>query len=393
MTTQNTKPEKRPVAYSAGIGGLSLIPREESVALVLNIAGKEVQLVPKNIATQRREFQNRILRDAEDGENVIVEFDQPDGYGTMFGKVEDEDENDPVKTALREALEESGMDFTNRVIPTVFHREQPREWSPYYNITFLGNCIGTKFRNDLIQDDFVDKTHSGFFYLFALPLRPKKLQDKKNAKKKKQTKSEFHPGMYQAAVRRTTAILLQLDRPLLTELGRPNCDSADDLVRMVLARIRYTNLFSSRMLKMLVGLKREDIILERLRHDKGVLHDGNLHIARHIGSNLVLWLPRGEILDKGLDAFLSRCDREIRHTMEIFLGERLIRRKSTIAVYEDKHAVTPDDKEVVEEENEFTAPEGHLPDYARPAFARQWMQAEAEEITWKKKRQAGRGPA
>ncbi len=394
MTNQEApEPHKKPVAWSAGIVGLDLTPQEEKVALVLNIASKEVQLVPAKVAKRRREYKDRIVSDNGDG-NLIVEFDQPDGYGTPFGKVEDEDEGDSVKTALRETLEESGMDLSSRVTPTISHREKPHEWSPYFNIVFLGNCVGVEFKNELIRDEFVNKNRSGFFRLYALPFRQKPKPKKGGKTDSQKIYAKPKPGPYQAAIRRIIAILLQLDRPMLAQLGRPDSDHAEDLVKMVLARVRYFNLFSQRMLKMLVGLKREDIIMERLKHDKGVIQEPRL--AGHIGANIVLWLPK-ICLDEGLDALLARCDpslrlpsrKDNRHfvNMEVFLGECLQRRNSTIETYEDKHAEVPDEKTIVEEEDEFAPPEDHI-----PSFARMWLDAEAKEAAWKVKKQAAARP-
>lgn len=387
--TPDAKAEKRPVPYSAGIVGLDLTPQKERVALVLNIASTEVQFVPKDIAHRKDEYRDNIVKDAQgnevittfpEGEFVTVRFLQPDGFGTMFGKGEEEDGGNPVTTALREALEESGMELEQRIVSSVSHREEPQPWGRYFNIVYLGNCVDAKFRTDLIHDDFVSKAHSGFYPLHALPLR--RTPKKKNAKRKKKQDNEaprFKTGLYQAAIRRIVAILLQLDRALLQDLGMPECDNADDLVRVVLARVRYTNLFSARMLKMLTGLKREDLILERLSRDRGRFDEDYLDLARHIGASIVLWLPKAS-LNEGLEALLSRCDPGILDRMEVFLGERLIRRKNTFAVYEDTHFINPDEKEVVDEEDTFAPPADHVPDYARG-----WLEAEASENAWKKR--------
>lgn len=394
MTNQSdAKTHKKPAVCSAGIVGLDLTPEDEKVALVLNITSKEVQLMPKKIAKRRRDCKDHIVGDAGDGENVIVEFNQPSGYGTPFGKMEDEDNNDPLATALRETTEESGMNLSERVFREIFHREKPQEWSSYFNIVFLGNCVGIKFRPELIADDFVDKNHSGFYHLFALPFReqPKRKAKKRQNNQREKLRAQPKPALYQAAIRRGVAILLQLDRNLLTELNRPGCDNADDLVKMVLARVAYFNLFSQRMLKMLTGLKREDLILERLLCDKGTIQ--NPYLASHIGANIVLWLPK-TCLDEGLEALLSRCDptlrvqlrrdRERHVNMEVFLGECLLRRKNTLENYADKQMATPDEKEVVEEEDEFTAPENHTPNYAR-----MWLSQEAADVAWRKRKASG----
>lgn len=395
---RDAKLEKRPVPYSAGIGGFDLTPEKERVALVLNIESDEVQLVPEKIARRRREYKDNIVRDEQgkeivtvlpDGEFLTVKFIQPDGFGTMFGKAEDEDGGDPVITALREGQEESGMELGDRIVRSVSHREKP-QWGPYFNITYLANCVGMEFRNDLIQDEFVSKTHSGFYPLFALPYRKPR---KKGAKKKKDSGEDtvqFKAGMYQAATRRIVALLLQLDRSMLAELNRPGCENADDLVKIVLARVRYFNLFSQRMLKMLVGLKREDLILERLKRDNGIIQDPFL--AAHIAANLVLWLPQ-ERLDEAVEALLSRCDPKLRvwsrrdrkrHVdLEVFLGECLIRRKNTLETYADKQTAVSDEKETVEAEEEFYAPEDHTPNYAK-----MWLAQEAKDVAWRKR--AGR---
>ena len=395
--TPDVKTEKRPVPYSAGIVGLDLTPQKERVALVLNIASTEVQFVPKDIAHRKNEYRDNIVKDARgdevittfpEGEFVTVRFLQPDGFGTMFGKGEEEDGGNPVTTALREALEESGMEMEQRIVSSVSHREEPQPWGRYFNIVYLANCVGAQFRTDLIHDDFVSKAHSGFYPLYALPLR--RAQKKKDAKRKKKQDNEvprFKTGMYQAAIRRIVAILLQLDRTLLQDLGRTECDNADDLVRMVLARVRYHSLFSARMLKMLVALKREDLILERLLHDRGIFDENYTDLARHIGTNIILWLPKAS-LNEGLETLLSRCDPGIRDRMEVFLGERLIRRKNTFAVYEDTHAINPDEKEVVEEEDTFAPPADHVPDYARG-----WLEAEAAENAWEKRDKRAADPA
>lgn len=388
--------QKKPAPYSAGIVGLDLTPTQDGVALVLNIISQEVQLVRRDLAKRRREYRNNILYGPDgkeiitvtpEGEFVTVSFIQPDGFGTPFGKGDPEDGGDPVKTALRETLEESGMDLTSRIIPTISHREHP---SPvYYNAVFLGNCVGLEFNKDLMCDPFVNKTYSGFYPLSALPFKrgpkaKKSGKKKADAEKQQAEKVEFKAGMYQAARRRIVAILLQLDRPLLAELGRPNCDNADNLVKMVLARVRYYSLFSQRMLKMLVGLKREDIILERLKRDEGRLHEDHIPLIEHIGRNIVLWLPK-TCLDEALDAFIARCKPNIaipsprekgrNVSLEIFLGECLLRRKRTIDVYADKRTGdVSDEKTVDEEENEFLAPQDH-----RPNFEKLWLAQEAAE--------------
>src|SRR3989344_8669858 len=124
----------------------------------------------------------------------------------MFGKGEEEDGGNPVTTALREALEESGMEMEQRIVSSVSHREEPQPWGRYFNIVYLGNCVGAKFRADLIRDEFVSKAYSGFYPLHALPLR--RAQSKKDAKRKKGQENEptrFKAGMYQAAIRRIVA--------------------------------------------------------------------------------------------------------------------------------------------------------------------------------------------
>jgi hypothetical protein len=73
--------------------------------------------------------------------------------------------------------------------------------------------------------------------------------------------------------------------------------------------------------------------------------------------------------------------------MEIFLGQRLLRRKDTLAVYEDKQVASAerDDKAVVGIEDTFEAPDDH---YSRTDFGKTWLDSAEREEVWQKKRVA-----
>ncbi len=319
-----SKEHPKPIAiasYSAGTVILRLTPGEESVALVLNILSQERMLIPKELA-KRREYRNRVLEDR--GENVVVSFDQRAGLGTPFGKEEPEDENNRRKTAERETLEETGNSVADRIIESVSYTEQPNRWSPYSNTVFLANGLGFEFNKAEIRDPNVNPKYSRFYPLTRLPFYVGQGWGKIAG----DHKPVIGVGTYHAAIRRIISVLLQLDRTLLRELGRPETDSAEDLARAIIMHYPFTNFFSQRMIKALLNIERENMILERLAHLRHPLH--HISQARYIGKNLILWLS-GDTLDRALDLLLSQADSAIRSGpkgLECFLGECLVRKES-----------------------------------------------------------------
>ena len=306
--------------YSAGTVILSLVPGEEKVVLVFNNANQEMQTVPRSFLTKKR-FQNRLVEFTNNGDDAIVTFDQKWGFGTPFGKEELEDGQDRVVTALRETWEETGTSVEDKIIPSISYTEQPHLWSPYSNTVFLVNGRGFSFNRSKITDILTEKRLCGFYSLAGLPF----YQQPRTKKEAKHYKIIHEAGIYQAAVRRIVAILLQLNKELLAELGRPDKDNADDLVYLVLRQTRYCNFFSYRMLKMFVQLKREDIALGRLKNEKGEIN--NPRLAEEIGRNIVLWFS-GDTLDQALEALVGRAGPRLlsgKRNIESYLAERLER--------------------------------------------------------------------
>lgn len=316
--------------YSAGTVILSLVPGEEKVVLVFNIANQEMQTVPKSFLTKKR-FTNRLVELTDRGD-AIVTFDQMWGFGTPFGKEELEDNQDRVVTALRETWEETGSSVENRIIPSISYTEQPHLWSPYSNTVFLVNGIDFSFTRSKITDALTEKRLCGFYSLKDLPFH----QQPRTKKEAKHYKITHEAGIYQAAWRRIVAILLQLNKELLAELGRPDKENANDLVELVLKQTNYCNFFSQRALKMAVQLKREDIILDRLKNERGQIN--NLYLAEEIGRNVILWLS-GDTLDQALEALVNRAGPRLltgKHNLETYLAERLIRKEKKYLVSADK---------------------------------------------------------
>lgn len=316
--------------YSAGTVILSLAPGEEKVVLVFNNANQEMQTVPKSFLTQKR-FTNRLVELTDSGD-AIVTFDQKWGFGTPFGKEEPEDNNDRVITALRETLEETGTSVQDKIIPAISYTEQPHPWSPYSNTVFLVTGLGFSFTRAKITDPLTEKRLCGFYSLADLPFH----QQPRTQKEAKHYKITHEAGIYQAAVRRIVATLLQLNKELLAELGRPDKDNAEDLVQLVLGQTRYCNFFSHRMLKMAVQLKREDIILGRLKNEKGEIN--NPYLAEEIGRNVILWFS-GDTLDQALEALINRAGPRLlggKRNLESYLVERLIRKEKKYLVSTDK---------------------------------------------------------
>lgn len=316
--------------YSAGTVILSLVPGEERLVLVFNKANQEMQTVPQSFLTKKR-FTNRLVEMTDSGD-AIVTFDQKWGFGTPFGKEEPEDNNERSITALRETWEETGTSVEGKIIPSISYTEQPHLWSPYSNTVFPVNGLGFSFNRSRITDPLTEKRLCGFYSLAELPF----YQRPRTQKEAKHYKITHEAGIYQAAVRRIVAILLQLNKELLSELGRPDKDNADDLVELVLRQTHYCNFFSHRMLKMAVQLKREDIILGRLQKERGEIN--NPYLAEEIGRNVILWFS-GDTLDQALEALINRAGPQLlrgRHNLESYLAKRLIRKEKNYLVSADK---------------------------------------------------------
>lgn len=368
--------------YSAGTDILSLAPGEEKVVLVFNIANEEMQTVPQSFLKKKR-FTNRLVELTDSGD-AIVTFDQKSGFGTPFGKEEPDDHSDRVATALRETLEETGTSVKSRVISSISYTEQPHPWSPYSNTNFLVNGLGFSFTRAKITDPLTEKRLCGFYSLADLPF----YQRPRTQKEAKHYKITHEAGIYQAAVRRIAAILLQLNKELLAELGRPDKDNADDLVELVLRQTRYCNFFSHRMLKMAVQLKREDIILGRLKNERGEIN--NPYLAEEIGRNVILWFS-GDTLDQALEALVNRAGQRLltgKRNLESYLAEKLIRKEKKYLVSADKQESSGDsgEKEWAEaysddelEEPEIvptTAVSKPKPRRETPDYIRAWLGAD-----------------
>lgn len=368
--------------YSAGTVVLSLVPGEEKAVLVFNKANEEMQTVPKAFLAKKR-FANRLVETTDSGD-AIVTFDQKSGFGTPFGKEEPEDGQDRVVTALRETMEETGSSVEDRIIPSISYTEQPHLWSPYSNTVFLVNGLGFSFTRSKITDVLTEKRLCGFYSLASLPFHQKP-RTKKEAKHYKIT---HEAGIYQAAVRRIVAALLQLNKELLSELGRPDKDNAEDLVQLVLEQTRYCNFFSHRMLKMAVQLKREDIILGRLKNEKGEIN--NPYLAEEIGRNIILWFS-GDTLDQALEALVNRAGPRLlkgKRNLETYLAERLIRKEKKYLVSADKQegdtssnekewagAFSEDELEEPETAPTIKAPKSK-PKRETPDYIRAWLGAD-----------------
>lgn len=357
----DAKLEKRPVDYSAGTIILSLVPGDERVALVLNKKSVEVQVVPKEFLKKRR-YRDSLVEECET--DAIVSFIQPDGFGSPFGKEEPEDGRDRKITAAREGEEETGSPVRDRIFQDVSYTEQPNYWSAYFNIVFLANGVGFSFRKEAMCDPFVDPRYSAMWKLRRLPIPRRRWNErddqheKRSSRKRMPVPLEKGIGIYQAALRRIIAILLQLRREHLEELGRPGAENAEDLAGVVVKQIPYRNFFSHRMLKMLSSLGRLDIAVGRLKEDKGVIY--NPELAAQMASNLILWLPYKPndaegLLNQALQTLVERCDPRIRSGIGQFMVDRLERREKAYLVSLDKQEGLADSDEkivVVEEDDE-----------------------------------------
>lgn len=369
--------------YSAGTVILSLVPGEEKVVLVFNKANQEMQTVPQSFLSQKR-FANRLV-EMNDSGGAIVTFDQMWGFGTPFGKEEPEDNNERVATALRETLEETGTSVKGRVISSISYTEQPHLWSPYSNTVFLVNGLGFSFTRSKVTDPLTEKRLCGFYSLANLPFH----QQPRTQKEAKHYKITHEAGIYQACWRRIVAILLQLNKELLAELGRPDKDNAEDLAQLVLQDTRYCSFFSHRTLKMAVQLKREDIILGRLKNEKGEIN--NPYLAEEIGRNVILWFS-GDTLDQALEALLNRAGPRLlqgKRNLESYLAVRLKRKEEKkYSVFADKQESSgdSDEKEWAEaySDDELENPEvtptttvsKPKPRREAPDYIRAWLRAD-----------------
>lgn len=361
---------KQPAPNSAGSVIFRLKPGEEGVVLVLNIDSEEVKRALRSQLTQAE--RKRIIEDL--GDEVIVSFEQPGNFGTPFGKGE-ADEN-TIETAKRETLEETGSDISNRLIEGVSYKEVPNSWGSYFNIVYLVNGCGFSVKNDRITDPLIDPRFTKFYRLDRLPFfkRPKNRHERRERALGRDIR--YRAGIYNACLRRLVAILLKLDRPLLAELGRPGSDTAEDLVQMIVRRWTYGAFFSRRTMKMFVGQKREDLIIDRLVSDEGKIN--TLSLAKKIGGNLVLTLKDEHLLERGLEALIGRCDRSLltgEGNLYEFLGIRFERRKSRVLSSLDQRVVEAEeealDRELAEE---LAVPEDEVIDTSE--FEAVWLAAE-----------------
>lgn len=344
------KPQRRYAKHSGGTIILSLRLGEEKVALVFNIRSQETKRIPKRFLARNPRLQGRLVEIV--GDYAYVWFDQADGLGSPFGKDEDEDGGDRVKTALRETLEETGVDVSPWIYPEVSYTEQPSSYDTYSNTVYAVN--GTKFafnrRPGAMRDPLVDPRFSGLYSIRHLPFKKKRPWNGKINPKD----FLYKAGIYQAAWRRIVAILLQLKREHLTALGRPGTDSADDLVRAALWKLPYYNFFSFRGVKTFATLNRPDILFWKLKKDPAKVSQPDL--ARQMARNLIIWLD-GRDLDQALELLLERLDPVLLSGYEDvadYIGDQLLRKKSIVGKAALKLAAEESeegrDTEVVEDE-------------------------------------------
>lgn len=314
--------QRRPSPYSAGVVILSLVPGEEKIGLVFNIKSPEVKLVPKN---RIRADNEHIV--GEDGENYVVWFMQGSGFGIPFGKAEPEDDGSLVETTKRETLEETGSSIEGRLIEEVSYTERPDLYSAYSNTVFLANGVGFQFRRGNIKDDLTDRSRAGFkkfSELYELFRQPEQ--------------EETGNYLYQAALRRILAILLQMSRGMIWELGGNRATSPADLVRKIIAwdrrrrvgGIRYRYLFAHQMVKMACEIKREDVLLERLTDDRFKIK--NPRLARTMARNIAVF-SSDHMLFPMLLALLGRCDPVVirgKQGLEKFIEMKIERREKRI---------------------------------------------------------------
>lgn len=301
--------------FSAGTVILSLVPGDEKAYLVFN------KMKENDFSTEKI--------NPETGEIEIIPFSfvKPAGFGTPFGKEDPEDGGDRIKAALRETLEETGGDVIDRLVSDVSYTEQPNKNSPYSNTVYLANGVGFSGCRPLIADEGTDPKLAGFYKLAKLPKKQAAPEDGQGG-------VPWEAGIYQAADRRVVATLLQLKPEHLRELGRPNCESADDLALAALD-IPYKNLFSIFTIRMFLKIKREDILLSRLRQDRGAIRD--IRRAQRIGRNLILWFE-GKNLTDGLNLLLdrTRLPRAQRHELESFFADQITRAEKRYLLVNDR---------------------------------------------------------
>lgn len=359
----DAKFDKKPVDYSAGVILPSLIPEDERVALVLNKRSGEVKTITKEEFQKRpKKYESVFVEEREN--DIVISFIQPDGFGSPFGKEELEDGKDRLVTAMREAEEETGTPMQDRIFKDLSYTEQPDYRSAYSNTVFGANGMGFAFDKEKMCDPYVDPEHSGMWELRRLPIprRRKERRDnegsKQGGKKRVLSPIEKGIGIYQATLRRIIAIHLQLNVGHLSQMGRPGAENAEDLVQMVINQIPYRNFFSPRMLKMLAGLKRLDVAVERLKRDEGVIRNGEL--AAHISANLILWLPYKpsepeSLLNQAMRALYERCDPQIQPGIGSWISVSMERREKVYLVSLDKQGglTESDEKLVVVDDDEL----------------------------------------
>lgn len=361
METKNPKRIEL-ASYSAGTVILRLTPGEETVALVFNILSQELQRVPTTLLN-RQEFRDRVIE--MQGDHAIVSFDQRAGLGTPFGKEEPGDEKNRRVTAERETLEETGSLIGDRIIEQISYTEQPNSWSTYSNTVFLANGIGFHFNRPFMCDPNVNARYSGFYPLGRLPY-----YYYGSGKAHAHHMPIMNVGIYNAALRRLVATLLQLDRPLLRALGRPDADSAEDIVWVVIKDIPYHAFFSHKMFRTVVGLKREDLFLTRLARSRGKIT--RAETARMVGGHLVHWLS-GNQLDEGLKILLKCADPRILSGpkgLEHFLAEKLLKKEQESESRRTLERMIEEEEEHGFESEPIAADseepsEGNLEDYER----------------------------
>lgn len=369
----DAKTLKRPVPSSAGSVIFSLVPGEEKVALVFNKIGEEVKTIPREHVARYNEGRVVEVRETD----AIVTFTQRAGLGTPFGKEEPEDNGYQVITAKRETLEETGSSVENRMIPEISYKEKPDSWSDYFNIVFLADGTGFTFHRKAIDDPFVEPKLSGMYPLRSLALL---YPWKKKKRGKEQGPTLTKEGIYQAAIRRIAAMLIQLDAPLLRALGRPNAENAEDLLEALMGEVAYYNFFSYRMLKMLTIMQRPDIVLARLKNDKGKVSDQRL--ARHMGRNLIALMP-DTLLDETLEALIARCDLRLlrgRHDLYVYLGRELQRKETPLQRAMFQHEAEKAD-DGTDNEYVFRNVPGGKSEKGLENYAKIWLAAEIREET------------
>ncbi|KKU06096.1 MAG: hypothetical protein UX07_C0007G0003 [Parcubacteria group bacterium GW2011_GWA2_45_30] len=338
------KDQKQSNAFFACSIPLDLTPSEERVWLVLNKLSVEYKV------ELGRTDQNRIVTPdanemlAYDSQNeiysiisrdefylpenqrrladvtkthVMVSFDQRTGLGGPGGKSEIEDGKPRlletwVNAATRETIEETLFDLSDRgIYPYIHYMERPHLTNPYFTIAFLLNAHNIKFRKDgKIMDPNVEPKLSRFYRLDSIPIEDPLNSELRSFKKDEEEHGRRkgiieQVGTYHAALRRIVGILLQLRQPILTELGRPDCENADDLVQMLLRRYDYKHIFSLRMLQTFASLKRMDVIVNHfLKGNNGGIY--NRRLASYMIKNLILKIDDEALQNEAMSALQAR---------------------------------------------------------------------------------------